>query len=91
MGSTPFSTDRSWDEKGKNMISNIYGTFDDYGIQSLQFIYFHEGVHVESEKHGYSGGQHIKRLKLVEIDPKIPSKKPWTGLLIMFGTLLQNS
>ncbi|CAN7063236.1 unnamed protein product [Brassica rapa subsp. trilocularis] len=47
---------------GKNMISNIYVTFDDYGIQSLQFIYFHEGAHVESQKHGYSGGQHIKRV-----------------------------
>lgn len=31
-----------------------------YNLSS--FIYFHEGVHVESEKHGYSGGQHIKRV-----------------------------
>ncbi|KAL0896436.1 hypothetical protein Bca101_080397 [Brassica carinata] len=63
MGS-PFNSDRSWDEKGKNMISNIYVIFDDYGIQSLQFIYFHEGAHVESQKHGHSGGQHIKRVTL---------------------------
>lgn len=67
MGSTRLSTDRSWDEMGKNMISNIYVTFDDYGIQSLQFIYFHEGAHVESQKHGYSGGQHIKRVSFSRI------------------------
>lgn len=62
MGSPNLYSLGSWDEKGKNMISNIYVTFNNFGIKSIQFIYFHEGVHVESQKHGYSGGQHIERV-----------------------------
>ncbi|CAH8383711.1 unnamed protein product [Eruca vesicaria subsp. sativa] len=64
IGSTLFSSDVVWDEKGHARISYIYVTFTDDGIKSIQFIYFHEGVHVESKKHGYSGGKHTTRVKL---------------------------
>ncbi|KAF3545321.1 hypothetical protein DY000_02002423 [Brassica cretica] len=64
IGSTLFSSDVIWDEKGHARISYIYVTFTDYGIKSIQFIYFHEGVHVESQKHGYFGGEHTIRVKL---------------------------
>ncbi|KAJ0239817.1 Jacalin-related lectin 24 [Hirschfeldia incana] len=64
IGSTHFSSDVIWDEKGHARISYIYVTFTDYGIKSIQFIYFHEGVHVESQKHGHFGGEHTIRVKL---------------------------
>lgn len=62
IGSTLFSSDVIWDEKGHARISYIYLTFTHYGIISIQFIYFHEGVHVESQKHGYFGGEHTIRV-----------------------------
>ncbi|KAL9302699.1 putative jacalin-like lectin domain-containing protein [Arabidopsis thaliana] len=42
---------KSWDEKGRNMISSIYVAFDEYKIQSIQFSYFQKGDHVLSEKY----------------------------------------
>lgn len=67
IGSTLFSSDVIWDEKGHARISYIYVTFTDYGIKSIQFIYFHEGVHVESQKHGYFGGEHTIRVSFGRI------------------------
>lgn len=46
--------DKSWEEKGHTMISNIYVAFDDRYITSIQFSYFQNGAHVVSKKHGSS-------------------------------------
>lgn len=67
IGPTLLSSDVIWDEKGYSRISYIYVTFDDHGIKSIQFIYFHEGVHVESQKHGYPGGEHTRRVSFAKI------------------------
>ncbi|EOA26440.1 hypothetical protein CARUB_v10025572mg, partial [Capsella rubella] len=42
------------DEKGRNMISNIYVAFNKYKIHSIQFSYFQKGGHVVSKKYGSS-------------------------------------
>ncbi|XP_023640427.1 LOW QUALITY PROTEIN: jacalin-related lectin 24 [Capsella rubella] len=55
IGSKLFDT--SWDEKdekGRNMISNIYVAFNKYKIHSIQFSYFQKGGHVVSKKYGSS-------------------------------------
>lgn len=48
---------KSWDEKGHNMISSIYVAFNKDAIKCIQFSYFHNGVHVVSQKYGSSKGQ----------------------------------
>ncbi|WZZ40541.1 hypothetical protein YC2023_036800 [Brassica napus] len=80
IGSTLFSSDVIWDEKGHARISYIYVTFTDYGIKSIQFIYFHEGVHVESQKHGYFGGEHTIRSRQIYIQVKLENDEYLTAL-----------
>ncbi|VYS55429.1 unnamed protein product [Arabidopsis thaliana] len=56
--------DKSWEEKGRNMISSIYVAFNKDSIKCIQFSYFHNGVHVVSEKHGSSKGQSYEIVRL---------------------------
>lgn len=50
---------KSWDEKGRTRISNIYVSCDDRCITSIQFSYYHNGAHVVSHKHGSSQGHNF--------------------------------
>ncbi|CAA7050510.1 unnamed protein product [Microthlaspi erraticum] len=63
IGSKKYNSDKSWDEKGHSKISNIYVSFDDNRIKSIQFSYFHKGAHLVSQKHG-SGGKDFKIVRL---------------------------
>ncbi|XP_024013750.1 jacalin-related lectin 24 [Eutrema salsugineum] len=53
-----------WDEKGRTMISQIYVSFDDELISSVQFGYLENGALVLSAKYGVSEGHNFRIVRL---------------------------
>ncbi|KAM3326635.1 inactive protein RESTRICTED TEV MOVEMENT 1-like [Capsicum chacoense] len=48
----------SWDAKGRGELAQIFVSYDDDTVCSLQFLYYKNGKLV-STKHGYDDGRHV--------------------------------
>ncbi|ESQ45769.1 hypothetical protein EUTSA_v10010901mg [Eutrema salsugineum] len=69
-----------WDEKGRTMISQIYVSFDDELISSVQFGYLENGALVLSAKYGVSEGHNFRIVSFIF------GNQPFSVFLFLLGS-----